>query len=317
MFPDEPILSRLIGMPYHPWHQATASTHDPPTKGHPMSTQSILLPPTTINTNQALWEQGDFTRIAASMRGSGEALVAKLDLQRHDTVLDLGCGDGTTALPAARRVARVIGVDIARNLVAAGNRRATDQGLSNCTFHTGCATTLADLPDASVDVTLSVFGAMFAPRPFDVASAMVRVTRPGGRIVMGNWIPGDPTLVSQILKICSAYTPPPTPGFISPMTWGIESHVIDRFVHAGVGPERVAFQRETFTFLHAGDPSDFVRTFRRWYGPTMNAFAAAENQGRGAQLQEELEELFTRQNRSSTPGVTIIPATFLLVTVAR
>lgn len=282
-----------------------------------MITTSVLVPPSTINTNQALWEQGDFTRIAASMRGSGEALVAKLDLQARDTVLDVGCGDGTTALPAARRVARVLGVDIARNLVAAGNRRAADQGLENCTFQVGCATTLADLPDASVDVTLSIFGAMFAPKPFDVARALVRVTRPGGRIVMGNWIPGDPTLVSQVLKVSSSYTPPPAPGFISPMTWGMESHVIDRFMHAGIGTERINFARESFTFLHAGTPEDFVHTFRTWYGPTMNAFAAAEQQGRAADLQRDLEALFVRENRSTTPGVTIIPATFLMVTVAR
>ncbi|HEX3133428.1 MAG TPA: methyltransferase domain-containing protein [Planctomycetota bacterium] len=282
-----------------------------------MHPQPTPYPTTTINTNQALWEQGDFTRIAASMRDSGEALVARLGLEKHHTVLDLGCGDGTTALPAARLVTRVLGVDIARNLVAAGNRRAADLGIANCHFQEGCATNLQDLPDASVDVTVSIFGAMFAPRPFDVAKAMVRVTRAGGRIIMGNWIPGDPTLVSQVLKICSGYLPAPAPGFISPMTWGIESHVVDRFVQAGIRPEIVACQRDTFTFHHAGTPADFVHAFRTWYGPTMNAFAAAGNQGRAAELQQELELLFTRENRSATPGVTIIPATYLLVTVSK
>ncbi len=163
----------------------------------------------TINPNQALWEKGDFTRIADTMRASGEALVAQLGITPGLDVLDLGCGDGTTALPAAKRGAYVRGVDIAENLVKAGNRRALEQGLTNCTFQQGDATHLEGLPDRSFDLVISIFGAMFAPKPFDVAKEMVRVTRPGGRIVMGNWIPEDPTLVAQILKICSAYLPPP------------------------------------------------------------------------------------------------------------
>ncbi len=176
-----------------------------------------------MNPNKALWEKGDFTRIAASMRESGEALVAGLGITPGMKVLDLGCGDGTTALPAARLGADVLGVDIASNLVEAGNRRAQAEGLTNCRFQEGDATNLSELADRSFDLVVSIFGAMFAPKPFDVAKEMVRVTRPGGRIVMGNWIPGDPTLVAQILKISSAYSPPPPEGFVSPMTWGIES----------------------------------------------------------------------------------------------
>src|SRR5262245_20385222 len=187
-----------------------------------------------MNPNQALWEKGDFTRIADSMRESGEALVATLGITKGLRVLDLGCGDGTTALPAARLGAEVLGVDIARNLVEAGNRRAREQRLTNCRFQEGDASDLCGLDDHSFDLVVSMFGAMFAPKPFDVAKEMVRVTRPGGRIVMGNWIPGDPTLVAQILRISSAYTPPPPEGFISPMTWGIESNVIERFAAAGV-----------------------------------------------------------------------------------
>src|SRR5690348_1664265 len=180
---------------------------------------------TTINPNKALWEKGDFTRIAASMRESGEALVNRLGITEGLEVLDLGCGDGTTALPAARLGATVLGVDIASNLVEAGNRRAQAEGLTNCRFQEGDASNLEDLSDDSFDLTVSIFGAMFAPRPFDVAKEMVRVTRPGGRIVMGNWIPNDPTLVAQILKISSAYSPPPPDGFVSPMTWGVEPEV--------------------------------------------------------------------------------------------
>jgi hypothetical protein len=145
---------------------------------------------------------------------------------------------------------------------------------------------------------------------------MVRVTRPGGRIVMGNWIPNDPTLVAQILKISSSYTPPPPEGFVSPMTWGIESHVIERFTAAGVPAEKISFARDSFTFNFPGAPSALVDEFRKYYGPTMNAFEAAEKSGRTADLQRELEDLFGRQNQSSSTDTTSIPATFLRVTVA-
>ena len=207
-----------------------------------------------MNPNKALWEKGDFTRIAASMRESGEALVHRLGIKKGMKVLDLGCGDGTTALPAAKLGADVLGVDIASNLVEAGNRRAKEMGLTNCRFQEGDATNLHELEDQSFDLVVSIFGAMFAPKPHDVAKEKVRVTRPGGRIVMGNWIPGDPTLVAQILKISSAYTPPPPEGFVSPMTWGVESHVIERFTGAGVPKEKITFSRDTFTFNFPSAP---------------------------------------------------------------
>ena len=269
----------------------------------------------STNPNQALWEKGDFTRLAATMRESGESFVAKLGIKPGLRVLDLGCGDGTTALPEAKLGAEVLGVDIARNLVEAGNRRAKEAGLANCKFQHGDATNLQPLPDKSFDLVVTIFGAMFAPKPFDVAKEMVRVTKPGGRVVMGNWIPGDPTLVAQVLKISSAYTPPPPEGFISPMTWGVEANVMERFTAAGVAAENISFQRETFTFRHAGTPAAFLAEFRNFYGPTMNAFAAAEKDGRVAQLQQELEALFTAKNQSKDPAATSIPATFLWVTV--
>jgi ubiquinone/menaquinone biosynthesis C-methylase UbiE len=269
---------------------------------------------TLANPNKALWEKGDFTRIAATMRESGEALVKRLGIKKGHKVLDLGCGDGTTALPGAQLGAEVLAVDIARNLVEAGNRRAAKHGLNNIKFQEGDASNLEQLPDKSFDVVVSIFGAMFAPKPFDVAKEMVRVTRRGGRIVMGNWIPNDPTLVAQLLKISSNYTPPPPEGFVSPMTWGIESNVIERFGAAGVPAENISFARETFTFNFPGKPSAFVNEFRKYYGPTMNAFEAAEKKGKAAELQKELEELFDSQNESQT--ATSIPATFLRVTVA-
>jgi SAM-dependent methyltransferase len=267
----------------------------------------------TANPNKALWEKGDFTQIAKSMRSSGETLVAGLGIEPGTRVLDLGCGDGTTALPAARLGAEVLGVDIAGNLVAAGNQRAQAEGLTQCRFQEGDASHLDDMADESFDLVVSVFGAMFAPRPFDVAKEMVRVTRPGGRIVMGNWIPGDPTLVAQILKISGSYSPPPPEGFISPMTWGVEENVIERFAQAGVPADRIDFSRETYTFEYPAAPTELLATFREYYGPTMNAFAAAEADGRTEDLQRELAALFTSQNASQDPDTTSIPATYLQV----
>src|SRR6476619_7614553 len=269
-----------------------------------------------MNPNKALWEKGDFTRIAESMRESGEALVKGLGIKNGLKVLDLGCGDGTTALPEARLGADVLGVDIAKNLVEAGNKRAREEGLTNCRFQEGDASNLEDLKDQTFDLVVSIFGAMFAPKPFDVAREMVRVTRPGGQIVMGNWIPNDPTLVAQILKISSSYSPPPPEGFISPMTWGIESNVTERFAAAGVPSDRISFANDTYTFRYPGTPAAFVSEFRKYYGPTMNAFAAAEQNGKAAALQQELEALFERHNQSGTNDSTLIPATFLRVTVA-
>jgi len=268
-----------------------------------------------MNPNKALWEKGDFTRIAQSMRESGEALVKGLGVTKGLKVLDLGCGDGTTALPEAQLGAEVLGVDIARNLVEAGNRRAKEAGLANCRFQEGDASDLRDLKDDSFDLVVSIFGAMFAPKPFDVAREMVRVTRPGGRVVMGNWIPNDPTLVAQILKISSAYSPPPPEGFISPMTWGVEKEVTERFGAAGVPKENISFVRDTYTFNFPGPPAKLVAAFRQYYGPTMNAFEAAEKNGRAAELQKELEALFMAQNKSASKEATSIPATFLRVTV--
>lgn len=269
-----------------------------------------------MNPNKALWEKGDFTRIAALMRESGEALVDSLDVDPSHRVLDLGCGDGTTALPLARRGVEVEGIDIARNLVEAGRRRAAEAGLGRLRFREGDASDLHDVDSHSFDLTLSVFGAMFAPRPLDVAREMVRVTKPGGRIVMGNWIPDDPTsFVSQLLKISSAYTPPPPAGFVSPMTWGVHAHIVERFHHAGVPQDDITLVRDTFHFrLRGQGPAQVVDLFRRYYGPTMNAFAAAEQSGQAEQMHRELLALARAQNRGGEND-TVIPATFLRVTV--
>lgn len=265
------------------------------------------------NPNKALWEKGDFTRIADTMRGSGESFVDSLGVTEGMDVVDVGSGDGTTAVPSAQRGARVLGVDISEPLVAAGNERAEALGLSNLRFQEGDASHLDELADHSFDLTVTVFGAMFAPRPFDVAKELVRVTRPGGRIVMGNWIAGDPTLVAQLLRISGAYSPPPPEGFISPVTWGVESDVIERFTAAGVPEDAITFERATWRFEHPGTPSDLLAEFRDYYGPTMNAYASAAADGREEELHAELDALFSEQNTSS--GATSIPATFLKVTV--
>ena len=269
-----------------------------------------------VNPNKALWEKGDFTKIAAVMRESGEALAGNLGITPGLDVLDLGCGDGTTAVPEAQLGANVLGVDIARNLVAAGNARAESLGLTNLRFQEGDATDLTDLADDSFDLVVSIFGAMFAPRPFDVAKEVVRVTRPGGRIVMGNWIPGDPTFVAQLLRVSTAYSPPPPQGFISPMTWGIEENVLERFGAAGIPAENVTCERTMFLFLSPGTPAEYLADFRDYYGPTMNAYAGAAADGREAELHAELEALANEHNTAAPGEGTSIEAAYLRVTVS-
>jgi SAM-dependent methyltransferase len=269
------------------------------------------------NPNQALWEKGDFTEIAAFMRESGEVLVESLGITPPLHALDVGCGDGTTAFPLARMGADVTGIDIARNLVEAGKRRAAAAGLTRLKFQQGDACNLEGVGNQAFDLTLSAFGAMFAPKPFDVAKEMVRVTKTGGRIVMGNWIPNDPTFVSQLLKISSAFTPPPPDGFVSPMTWGVESHIFDRFAEAGVPAKQVSTVKDTFYFTSSDkSPEQFIDLFRRFYGPTMNAYEAAESNGKVDELHNQLVELAKSQNKTKEAG-TLIPATFMRVTVSR
>ena len=269
-----------------------------------------------MNPNKTLWEKGDFTRIAESMRESGEAIIRQAGITPGMKVLDLGCGDGTTAIPAAQLGANVLGVDIASNLVAAGNRRAAQLGLSEtCHFLEGDACDLGSIENKSFDLVISMFGAMFAPKPFDVAREMVRVTKPGGRIIMGNWIPNDPTLVAQILKISASYSPPPPEGFVSPMAWGSTTNVIERFGEAGIAYEGLTMERDSYLFDFKGSPAEFVDTFRQYYGPTMNAFDAAAKDGRTDTLRNELVTLFESQNLSQYPGTALIPATFLMVRV--
>jgi SAM-dependent methyltransferase len=273
--------------------------------------------PSSTNPNQQLWEKGDFTAIAeAFMREPGAALVESLGVTPDMRVLDLGCGDGTTALPLAQHGADVLGIDIARNLVDAGNARAQSAGLENLRFENGDASDLTGVPDNTFDLTISIFGAMFCPKPFDVAREMVRVTKPGGRIVMGNWIPDDPTsFVSDVLKISSTFAPPPPEGFISPMLWGVETNVLERFGSAGIAADRISIEQDTFQFTSSRrGPDDWVSIMRDHYGPTMNAYEAAIASGNEAELHRQLTDLTTTHNRASGKAIQI-RATYLRVTV--
>ena len=200
--------------------------------------------------------------------------------------------------------------------MAAGNARAKAQGLTNCTFREGDASNLHDLADRSFDLVVSIFGAMFAPRPFDVAKEMVRVTRPGGRIVMGNWIPNDPTLVAQILKISSSYSPPPPEGFVSPMTWGIEGNVIERFAAAGApAREDLVLQRHVYLQV-SRRPSAFVADFRE----LLRAHDECVRRRRtGRQIRGSpagARDPLRAREQERAKDATSIPATFLKVTVA-
>jgi SAM-dependent methyltransferase len=271
-----------------------------------------------MNANKALWEKGDFTKVAATMRESGEAVVKSLGVGSTMKILDLGCGDGTTAVPLAQTGARVVGIDIARNLVEAGKRRAAELGLGNLTFQEGDASQLTGVEDGSFDLSLSMFGAMFAPKPFEVAKELVRVTKPGGRIVMSNWIPNDATsFISLLLKISASFLPPPPEGFVSPVTWGVESHILERFEAAGVAKGNISMQRDTYRFISAQmGPTEFIDVFKRFYGPTMNAFEAAQASGKVEELHRQLIELARAHNETGDTS-TSIPATFMRVTVSR
>ena len=265
-----------------------------------------------VSANKAAWEEADFTEIAAYMRQSGEAMVHSLGVTAPMRVLDLGCGDGTTAVPLARLGAEVVGIDIASNLVDAGKRRAEEAGLDRLRFQEGDACNLEGVEDDAFDLTLSMFGAIFAPNPFDVAKEMVRVTKPGGRIVMGNWIPNDPAFVVQMRAIKESLLPPSPGNSVGPMAWGMEAHIIERFGEAGIPAEQISMVRDTYCFSSSDHgPEGLVEAFTQFYKPT---FDAAQLSGQLDAFQHKLLDLARSQNQS-TDGSTLIPSTFLRVTV--
>lgn len=276
---------------------------------------------TTANPNKELWEKGDFCKIAECMRESGEHFAEELEKLGYFTkgskVLDLGCGDGTTAFPIAQRGADVLGVDISAPLVAAALKRKQTMGANlKINFREGDACNLAGIPDNSFDLLVTVFGAMFAPKPIDVAKEMVRVVKKnGGRIVMGNWIAGDTTFVASLLKISHKYTPPPPEGFQSPMLWGVEEKVLERFGAAGIPPSAISFEKQMYDFSFPMTASAAVSLFEHFYGPTMSAFAAAKKSGKENELRAELTQMFSEQNTSKRADHMELHGRFQRVTV--
>ena len=256
---------------------------------------------------KGVWSAGDFGRIARSYEAGAAEFVADLNIARGTRVLDVACGTGNLALPAARAGATVTGVDIAPNLVQQARERAAAEGV-RAQFDEGDA---EELPykEGSFDLVLSMFGAMFCPRPERVAAELIRVCRPGGRIVMANWVPTG--FIGQIFKTTGAHVPPPA-GMPSPLAWGDEATAKSR-LKDGVADIRCKRRVMTFTFPFA--PPEVVEYWRQYYGPTQKAFAALDEKGQGA-LRRDLEALWTAHNRA-TDGTTRVESEYLEVAATR
>ena len=250
------------------------------------------------------WSAGDFGVIARYAEEAEIEFVQRLNIQPGMQVLDVACGTGNTAIPAAEAGANVVGVDIAPNLIAQAKERARSAGV-NAEFREGDAEALI-FADHSFDVIVSVFGAMFAPRPEKVASEFLRVCRPGGRIAMGNWMPSG--FVGKMFAVTAKHAPPP-PGIPAPALWGDEAVVRERFK----GASKIEFTPITFRFTYPFPPRDVVKLFRDYFGPTKVAFARLDPAGQQA-FSAELERLWTESN-SGKAGETDIPAEYLQVWV--
>jgi len=257
------------------------------------------------------WSAGDFGRIAQSYEPGAADFVARLALQPGQHVLDVACGTGNLAIPAARSGAEVIGIDIAPNLVEQARERASAAGL-NIKFEEGDAEALP-YESGSFDVVVSMFGAMFAPRPQLVAEELLRVTRPGGLIAMANWTPRS--FVGQMFKTIGALVPPP-PIMPSPLLWGDEATLRERF-GSGVSELSVRPVMIEFRFDNIA-PADVVEFWRRYYGPTQRAFEAlADDAAKQTALRGALEKLWTTNNRASTRGSTRVESEYLEVRAVR
>jgi SAM-dependent methyltransferase len=252
---------------------------------------------------RATWIAGDFGKIAVTIEKGAEDFISRLDIKPGESVLDVACGTGNLALPAARLGADVTGVDIAPNLVEQARERAAAEGL-NCKFDEGDAENLA-FADNSFDTVVTMFGAMFAPRPDVAASELVRVCRPGGRIAMANWTPG--AFTGKMFKIGSKHVPPP-PGVQSQVLWGDEETVNTRLAEGITG---LTLTRRPIEFKYPFPPADVVEYFRQYFGPTYMAFAALDADGQAA-MRKELEELWTEHNRA-TDGTTDVESEYLEV----
>ena len=256
---------------------------------------------------RATWIAGDFGQIARYYTGEAEDFINRLNLKPGMKVLDVACGTGNTALPAARAGAEVTGVDIAPNLVEQARENARREGL-NAQFDEGDAEALS-YADASFDAVVTMFGAMFAPRPELVAAELKRVSRPGGSIAMANWTPAG--FIGQMFKTMSAHVPPPA-GMPSPLMWGVEENVRERF---GEGISSLETKLQNVKWLFPFSPAEVVEHFRLYYGPTQKAFGTLDDEKQAA-LRKDLEQLWSTHNRA-TDGTTEVDSQYLEVIATR
>jgi SAM-dependent methyltransferase len=256
--------------------------------------------------NRAVWTAGDFERIAAGYRQGAEAFISRLGIKRDEVVLDVACGTGNLTLPAARSGARVTGLDIAANLLVTARQRAASEGLA-IQFDEGNA---EELPysDGAFETVVTMYGAMFAPRPERVASELLRVVRPGGRIAMANWTPSG--FIGKMLRAHTALVPPPS-GVPSTLLWGDDAAVRERFAAA----RQVTLTRRMIGFDYPMSPTEVVQLFRDWYGPTIRTFEALDGQSQ-ARLFQDLVTLWSDHNLA-TDGTTRVEAEYLEVIAER
>ena len=257
---------------------------------------------------KATWMAGDYGHFAQYLEPGALEFFARLHVQAGTRMLDVACGAGQIAIPAARAGARVTGVDIATNSIEQARARARAEGL-DARFDEGDVEMLP-YEDASFDLVVSLIGAMFAPRPERVAAEVVRVCRPGGRIVMGNWTPEG--FVGQMFKTIGKHVPPP-PLMPSPLLWGDEATVRER-LRDGVADLRLTKRR--YPFHYPFPPSEVVEHFRTYYGPMNRAFAALDAAGQAEGLRGDLEQLWTEHN-SATDGTTRYESEYLEVVAVR
>ncbi|HUS12269.1 MAG TPA: class I SAM-dependent methyltransferase [Pyrinomonadaceae bacterium] len=256
---------------------------------------------------KAMWMAGDFGQVAKVIETSAEEFIARLRLKPGVRALDVACGSGNLAIPAARAGAVVTGVDIATNLLEQAGARAAAEDLT-IQFDEGDAESLP-YDDAAFDVVVSMFGAMFAPRPELVAAELVRVCRPGGQIAMANWSPEG--FVGQMFRTTGKHVPPP-PSMPSPLKWGDEEIVRER-LSEGIADLQLTRQMCDFEFPFG--PSEVVETFRMYYGPTQRAFESLDTDGQAA-LRTDLERLWAEHNRA-TDGTTQVDGEYLEVLATR
>ena len=256
---------------------------------------------------KATWMAGDYGTFAKYLEPGALEFLGRLRVEPGTRMLDVACGAGQISIPAARAGARVTGVDIATNSIEQARVRARDEGLE-ARFDEGDAEMLS-YEDASFDVVASLFGAMFAPRPERVAAELVRVCRPGGRIVMGNWTPEG--FVGQLFKVIGKHVPPPAL-MPSPLLWGDEATVRERLSD---GVAELTLTKRRYPFNYPFPPSEVVEHFRTYYGPMNRAFNALDDTGQDA-LRRDLEELWIEHN-NATDGTTRYDSEYLEVVAVR